>query len=77
MSDYDADMRGACEYELMQAKDEIKRLIDENKRLNELLIPMRHYLKTLHEERAVDDVAMKFRSYKPLAECLVIWEIDT
>lgn len=47
----------------------------EIERLNGLLTPMRHYLMTLYEAGAVDDTAMKFHAYRPLAECLVLWEI--
>lgn len=37
---------------------------------------MRHYIRELHAACAVDDTKMHFRSYKPLEECMKLWEID-
>lgn len=34
-----------------------------------------HYLRALHEKKAVDDTKMKFDNYIPLAELLKLWEI--
>lgn len=35
-----------------------------------------HYLRSLHQQAAVDDVKMKFDNYKPLAELLDLWGIE-
>lgn len=41
-----------------------------------ILEGMQHYLRALHEQGAVDNLKMKYASYKSLRECMDLWGIE-